>query len=85
MIFKSDEEAEAFVVNADLSEYDFSGFRQMSEVLADTENRRKTKTITFRLSEELLSMLKAEAEAQDMPYQRLMRRLLAKGLMRASD
>lgn len=57
----------------------------MSEVLADTENRRKSKTITFRLSEELLSMLKAEAEAQDMPYQRLMRRLLAKGLMRASD
>lgn len=54
----------------------------MSDVLAETENKRKTKTITFRLSEDLLAMLKAEAKAQDVPYQRLMRKLLAKGLMR---
>ena len=80
--FKSDAEVEAFVASADLSEYDFSDFRPMSEVLADTELQRKSKTITFRLSETLLDMLKAEAKAQDMPYQRLMRRLLAKGLMR---
>ena len=46
------------------------------------EYKRKTKTITFRLSEDLLAMLKAEVKAQDVPYQRLMRKLLAKGLMR---
>ena len=80
--FKSDAEAARFVATADLSEYDFSDFRPMSEVLADTELQRKSKSITFRLSETLLDMLKAEAKAQDMPYQRLMRRLLAKGLMR---
>jgi len=79
--FKSDAEVEAFVANADLSEYDFSDFRPMSEVLAETELQRKSKTITFRLSETLLDMLKAEAKAQDMPYQRLMRHILAKGLM----
>lgn len=83
--FKSDEEAEAFVATADLSEYDLSGFRRMSEVLAETEMQRKSKTITFRLSETLLDMLKAEARALDMPYQRLMRRLLAKGLMKSGD
>lgn len=79
--FKSDAEAEAFVAEADLLEYDFSGFRTMSEVLAETELQRKSKTITFRLSETLLEMLKAEAKSRDMPYQRLMRQILAKGLM----
>lgn len=54
----------------------------MSEVLADTELQRKSKSITFRLSETLLNMLKAEAKAQKTPYQRLMRHLLAKSLMR---
>ena len=49
--------------------------------LLETELQRKSKTITFRLSEALLDELKAEAKAQDIPYQRLMRYLLAKGLV----
>lgn len=81
--FKSDAETARFVAEADLSEYDFSDFRPLSEVLADTELQRKSKTITFRLSETLLDMLKAEAKNRDMPYQRLMRQILAKGLMRS--
>ena len=80
--FKSDGEAARFVAEADLSEYDFSDFRPLSEVLTNTEMQRKSKSITFRLSETLLDMLKAEAKARDIPYQRLMRQILAKGLMR---
>lgn len=79
--FESDDEAARFVAEADLSKYDFSDFRPLSEVLANTEMQRKSKSITFRLSETLLDMLKAEAKAQDIPYQRLMRQILAKGLM----
>jgi len=59
--FKTDVRAEDFVSNADLTEYDLSRFRPMSEALADTERKLKTKTITFRLSEDLLAMPKAEA------------------------
>ena len=77
--FPSDAEAQKFVAEADLSEYDFSGFRPMSDVLAE-ESKRKDKTITFRLSKDLLDMLKANAKAQNIPYQRYMRLLLAKGL-----
>ena len=78
--FKSDEEVERFVATADLTEYDLSGFRPFSEVLADAESKRKTKTITFRLSADLLAMLKAEAKRRKIPYQRFMRLLLAKSL-----
>ncbi|MGI9439663.1 MAG: CopG family antitoxin [Parvibaculales bacterium] len=78
--FASDKEAEDFVDSADLSEYDFSKFRPFSEWLADLDSERKNKTITLRIPETLLSILKASAKKKNIPYQRLMRQLLAKGL-----
>ena len=68
------------VADIDLSEEDFSKWRPFSEVLADLDSERKNKTITLRIPETLLSILKASAKKKNIPYQRLMRQLLAKGL-----
>ena len=46
---RTDEEAERFVAEADLTEYDLSGFKPMR-----FELRRKDKTVSLRLPSELL-------------------------------
>lgn len=65
---KSDEEAERFVAEADLTEYDLSGFRPVR-----FELRRKDKTVSLRLSADLLAAAKKAAAIQGVPYQRFMR------------
>lgn len=79
-VFESDEEAERFVDTADLSEYDFSDFRPMSEVLADVELEQKDVQINIRMSKTLYGALKETAKSKNLPYQRLVRKLLADGL-----
>ncbi len=64
----SDEEAERFVAEADLTEYDLSGFEPMR-----FELRRKDKTVSLRLPSELLEAAKAAAAREGIPYQRFMR------------
>ena len=71
--FKTDEEAELFVETADLSEYDFSGFKPFS-----FEFELKSKSVTMRLPEALLSAVKDKAKRQGIPYQRLIRQTLEK-------
>jgi predicted DNA binding CopG/RHH family protein len=66
--FKSDSEAEDFVDNADLSEYDFSDMMPMKFDL-----RRKDKTVSLRLPESLLEAVRANAKHIGIPYQRFMR------------
>ncbi|MEK6746222.1 MAG: BrnA antitoxin family protein [Pseudomonadota bacterium] len=66
--FKSDSEAETFVDNADLSEYDFSDMMPMK-----FELRRKDKTVSLRLPEPLLDAVRANAKRIGIPYQRFMR------------
>ncbi|MBL6761076.1 MAG: hypothetical protein ISQ19_00090 [PS1 clade bacterium] len=78
--FKSDKEAEHFVDTADLSEYDFSDFRPMSEVLADVELEQKDMQVNIRMPTTLYGALKATAKTRKIPYQRLVRKLLADGL-----
>jgi predicted DNA binding CopG/RHH family protein len=67
-VLSSDEEAERFVAEADLSEYDFA---QMVPIRF--ELRRKDKAVSLRLSDALLAAVKQEAARQGMPYQRFMR------------
>lgn len=78
--FETDEAAERFVDTADLSEYDFSDFRPMSEVLADVELEQKDVQVNIRMSKTLYGALKETAKNKNLPYQRLVRKLLTDGL-----
>jgi predicted DNA binding CopG/RHH family protein len=69
--FKSDEEAEAFVDTADLSEYDFSDFKPMRFEIAP-----KSAQLNMRLPEQLLNAVKAKAKERGIPYTRLIREAL---------
>ena len=73
--FASDEEAERFVDEADLSEYDLSGFKPMR-----FELRRKDKQINIRMPEDMLDAVKARAKELDIPYQRFIREAIAQAL-----
>jgi predicted DNA binding CopG/RHH family protein len=67
----SDEEAEAFVANADLTEYDLS---QLRTVLF--EFQPKSERVNMRLPKPLLDAVKALAREAGMPYQRFIRQIL---------
>ena len=71
----TDEDAERFVDEADLSEYDFSGFKPMK-----FELRRKDARVNMRLPTPLLERIKQRAAETGIPYQRLMRDLMERGL-----
>ncbi len=70
-ILKTDQEAEDFIDNADLSEYDLSRF-----VPVKFEFVTKDKNLNMRLPEALLNGVKEKAKAAGMPYQRYIRSLL---------
>lgn len=67
-VLSSDDEAASFVAEADLTDYDFSEMVPMR-----FELRRKDKTVSLRLSEDLLIATKRAAARQGVPYQRFMR------------
>ena len=67
----SDEEAEAFLDSADLSEYDLSEMQP-----AKFEYLQKSAKLNMRLPESLLAAIKAKAEAQGIPYQRYIHQVL---------
>ena len=70
-VFLTDEEAEAFVETADLSEYDLSQFKS-----AQFEFDKKSARVNMRLPEPLLSAVKERAKARGIPYQRFIREAL---------
>ena len=72
-VLHSDEEAEALVENADLSEYDLSGFKPVQ-----FEFEKKSAQLNMRLPEALLSAIKAKARERGIPYTRLIREALEK-------
>lgn len=74
-VFKTDAEAERFVDKADLSEYDFSGFKPMG-----FEFERKTRQINMRMPESLVEALKARARERNIPYQRFIREAIENAL-----
>lgn len=67
----TDKEAEDFVADADLTEYDLSGMNSTR-----FEFQPKGRSITMRLSEPLLALIKKEAERSGIPYQRYIRQAL---------
>ncbi len=71
----TDEEAERFVDEADLSEYDLSGFTP-----ARFEFEKKSARVNMRLPEPLLDAVKAKAQARGIPYQRFIREAIERAL-----
>lgn len=74
----SDEAAERFVVSADLSQYDLSGFEPMR-----FEIEPKSAALNMRLPASLLAALKAKAKANGVPYTRYVRMLLETDVARS--
>ena len=72
---ESDQEAERFVAEADLSQFDLSGFKSM-----DFELEKKDVNISIRFSQGQLHQVRAEAEKRNVPYQRFIRQLIQRGL-----
>ncbi|NKN37633.1 hypothetical protein HFC70_14870 [Agrobacterium sp. a22-2] len=70
-VLRTDEEAEAFVDTADLSEYDLSGFKP-----AQFEFEKKSAQLNMRLPEALLTAVKEKARQRGIPYTRLIREAL---------
>jgi len=68
---KSDDEAEAWLQGADLTEYDLTDMKKVRFELA-----RKDASISLRLPAALLASLRAEAAKANMPTQRLIRMLI---------
>ena len=68
---RSDEEAEEFVVNSDLTDYDLSDLRTVQ-----FEFQPKTERINMRLPKPLLEAVKASAVKAGIPYQRFIRQVL---------
>jgi predicted DNA binding CopG/RHH family protein len=74
---KSDEEAERFVEEADLTEYDFSEM-----VPARFEFEPQTAQITMRVPQALLDALKERAKRRGIPYTRFIRELMEREVSR---
>jgi predicted DNA binding CopG/RHH family protein len=74
-VLKSDEEAERFIDEADLSEYDFSQFRP-----AYFEFEKKSAQINMRVPEPLLKAVKSMAKSRGIPYTRLIRETLERAV-----
>ena len=68
---ESDDAAERFVAEADLSQYDLSGFQPTR-----FEFQRKDAQINMRLPRALLEAVKQKAARQNLPYQRYIRNVL---------
>ena len=74
-VLMSDEEAEDFVANSDLTEYDLSGFKPMH-----FELQPKSERVNMRLPKPLLDAARARAKEEGIPYQRFIRRALEMAL-----
>ena len=72
---ESDEAAEKFVAEADLTEYDWSAMTPTR-----FEFEAKSKQVNLRMPESQLEAIKAEAERRGVKYQRFMRDLMDRGL-----
>lgn len=75
-VLTSDEEAEAFVAESDLTAYDLSGGMSRSQF----EFQMKDASIHMRMPQQQLAEIKAEAKRRGMPYQRFMRELIQHGM-----
>lgn len=75
----SDDAAEDFVANADLTSYDLNGFKPMH-----FEIEPKSAALNMRLPASLLEALKSKGKAKGVPYTRYVRMLLENDVGRRS-
>mgnify|MGYP000845571916 CR=1 FL=1 len=68
---RSDKEAEAFVDEADLTQYDLTGMKMMR-----FEFQPKDERVNMRLPKPLLQAVKSSAAQAGIPYQRFIRQAL---------
>jgi len=71
----SDEDAGRFVAEADLTEYELSGFTPVQ-----FEFEKKSARVNMRLPESLLNAVKAKAQVRGIPYQRFIREAIEQAL-----
>jgi len=71
----SDEDAERFVDEADLSEYDLSRLRPVR-----FELEKKVARVNMRLPQPLLDAVKVRSQARGIPYQRFIREAIERAL-----
>ena len=76
--FETDDEAERFVAEADLTDYDLSGGR-----VVHFEFQPKSAQLNMRLPAPLLAAVKALAGARGIPYTRLVREMLEREVARS--
>ena len=76
-VFRSDEDAERFVEEANLTDYDLTGFKPMP-----FEFEPKAARVNMRLPGRLLAAVKEAAEAAGVPYQRFIRQALETAVQR---
>ncbi|AZU04743.1 hypothetical protein X907_2228 [Glycocaulis alkaliphilus] len=69
--FKSDEEAERFVDQADLTEFDLSGFKP-----ASFEFAKKSAQVNLRVPQSLLDAVREKAKSRGIPFTRYIRMLM---------
>jgi len=72
----TDEDAERFVEEADLTEFNLASMVRLSEL----ERNAKDASIHLRLPQAQLDEIKAEAQKRGVPYQRFMRELMQRGM-----
>ncbi len=77
-VLKTDKEAEEFVANADLTEYDLSRRR-----IIQFEFQPKTERVNMRLPGSLLKAIKATAKQAGVPYQRFIRQAIEAAVLPA--
>jgi len=75
--FKSDEDAERFVAEADLSEYDLSGLKPVK-----FEFEKKSAQLNMRVPKALLDAVKKRSAARGIPYTRFIREAVEAALFR---
>ena len=73
----TDEEAQVFADQADLSEYDLSGGVPLDQFV---EMRKKDSSIHLRLPTSQLTAIKEAAKQRGVPYTRLIRHFIDRGL-----
>ncbi len=76
-VFRTDEEAERFVEQADLTEYDLSGFRPIQ-----FEFGKKDAQLNMRIPAPLLEAVKTKARSKGMPFTRYIRMLMEQDVSR---
>jgi predicted DNA binding CopG/RHH family protein len=72
---RTDKEAEDFVANSDLTQYDLSSMRTVQFEFAP-----KAARINMRLPEDLLKAVKTTAARRGVPYQRFIRQALEQAI-----